>query len=110
MYVKKDRARNRFYFIIKVDRKMDAKTAKSIEALRIETAITTTLVSYYLPPTANLNDARAKIRSELAEAANIKSKQTREGVLTSLNFIGAHLSEMKHLDNNGLALFAGQCI
>jgi|UniRef100_A0A6C0E994 peptide subunit release factor 1 (eRF1) len=46
----------------------------SIAALGSYTGLGTSLVSFVLPPNAQLSQAIAKIRSELSTAANVQSR------------------------------------
>ena len=67
----------------------------------------TELVTVYIPAGANLNDIMTQLRNEESTAENIKSKQVRKNVTTSLDKIVRHLQLYKKTPENGLAVFCG---
>jgi len=67
----------------------------------------TELVSVYVPAKYSLHEIVNQLRQELSTAENIKSKQVRKNVTTSLEKIMRHLQLYKRTPENGLALFCG---
>jgi peptide chain release factor subunit 1 len=67
----------------------------------------TELVTVYIPAGANMADVVTQLRNEGSTAENIKSKQVRKNVTTSLDKIIRHLQLYKRLPQNGLAVFCG---
>jgi len=72
--------------------------------LRETRSPTTTLISYYLRGGPNLSGAF--LREEIAQAGNIKSKQTRDGVLAALRAIQRELKDLARVPESGLCVFA----
>lgn len=68
----------------------------------------TELVSLYVTPDKNLDDVRQQISSEIGEAQNIKSKQTRKNVTSALETIEQALKTYRQTPDNGLVLLAGE--
>jgi len=77
---------------------------KEIEGLR---GRGTELVSVYIPAGYDINKIAAHISQEQGTATNIKSKQTRDNVISALEKIIQHLKLFSSTPPNGLALFAG---
>ncbi|MDC0367069.1 hypothetical protein OAM67_01445 [bacterium] len=67
----------------------------------------TSIVSYLLRAGTSVHKAQANLQSELAVAANIKSKNTRKDVTKALNSMSCKLKTFARVPNNGLALYAG---
>ena len=67
----------------------------------------TELVSVYVPAGYDLNKIVAHLAEEQGTASNIKSKQTRDNVISSLEKMLQHLKLFKTNPPNGLVLFAG---
>lgn len=67
----------------------------------------TELVSVYVPAGYDLNKISAHISQEQGTATNIKSKQTRDNVISALEKIIQHLKLFNQTPPNGLAVFAG---
>lgn len=84
--------------------------AAQIAALRETRSPTTTLISYYLR--AGPNQSGAFLRDEIAQAANIKAKATRDGVLAALRAIQRQLKDVARIPDSGLCVFASadQCL
>jgi peptide chain release factor subunit 1 len=68
----------------------------------------TELVSLYVTPDKNLDDVRTQIASEVGEAQNIKSKQTRKNVTSALETLEQALKTYRDTPDNGLVLLAGE--
>lgn len=67
----------------------------------------TELVSVYIPPDKNISDVRNHLISEKNEAANIKSKKTRNNVQSALSSLASQLSNYKETPDNGMVVFSG---
>ena len=67
----------------------------------------TELVSVYIPAGYDLNKITTHISQEQGTAGNIKSKQTRDNVISALEKMLQHLKLFKQTPPNGLAAFAG---
>lgn len=67
----------------------------------------TELVSVYVPAGYDLNKIVAHLSEEQGTASNIKSKQTRDNVISALEKMLQHLKLYKRNPPNGLVLFAG---
>lgn len=77
---------------------------KEVEGLR---GRGTELVSVYVPAGYDLNKIATHIADEQGTATNIKSKQTRDNVISALEKIIQHLKLFPKTPPNGLAIFAG---
>ncbi|MEM3422374.1 MAG: peptide chain release factor aRF-1 [Candidatus Bilamarchaeaceae archaeon] len=67
----------------------------------------TELISVYIPAGSPIHDMGNKLRQEMSQASNIKSKTTRTNVIGALERIIGHLKIFKQTPQNGLAVFAG---
>ena len=83
------------------------KIKKKIEELKSYKGSGTQLVSVYIPANYPIPEVSAKIREEINQASNIKSKQTRTNVIGALERIANALKHFKKTPENGLIIFAG---
>lgn len=67
----------------------------------------TELISVYIPAGSAVHETSNKLREEMNQASNIKSKSTRTNVLGALEKIIGHLKLFRKPPENGLAVFAG---
>jgi peptide chain release factor subunit 1 len=67
----------------------------------------TQLISVYIPAGSAVHDMSNKLREELSQASNIKSKSTKTNVMDALEKIIGHLKIFKKAPDNGLAVFCG---
>ncbi len=67
----------------------------------------TELISVYIPAGSAVHEMSGKLREEMSQASNIKSKSTRTNVLGALEKIIGHLKLFRKPPENGLAVFAG---
>ena len=67
----------------------------------------TELVTVYIPAGQNINLVQKQLEAEKSTAANIKSKQTRNAVIDSLDRIIREMKGIKKTPENGLAIFSG---
>lgn len=67
----------------------------------------TQLISVYIPSGSPIHDMSNKLREEMSQASNIKSKQTRTNVTGALEKIINYLKMFKQTPPNGLAVFSG---
>jgi peptide chain release factor subunit 1 len=81
---------------------------RTLEELESYRGVGTTLVTLYVPPTTLLSDVAQKMRMEVGEASNIKSKQTQTAVVSALTSILARLKNYRETPKNGLAIFVGE--
>ncbi len=80
---------------------------RTLKKLRQFRGSGTQLVSVYIPASYPIPEIAAKIREEMNQAQNIKSKQTRNNVIAALDRINNALKHFKKTPPNGLVLFAG---
>jgi peptide chain release factor subunit 1 len=67
----------------------------------------TELISVYIPAGSAVHEMGNKLREEMSQASNIKSKSTRTSVLGALERIMNYLKMFKKPPPNGLAVFCG---
>ncbi|MBI2079656.1 peptide chain release factor 1, partial [Candidatus Micrarchaeota archaeon] len=67
----------------------------------------TELISVYIGAGAPLHDTTGKLREEMSQASNIKSKSTRTNVTGALERVIQHFKIYKSTPENGIAVFAG---
>ncbi|MFH1211467.1 MAG: peptide chain release factor aRF-1 [Candidatus Woesearchaeota archaeon] len=67
----------------------------------------TELVTVYIPQGYDLNKITAHVAQEQGTASNIKSKQTRDNVISALEKMNQHLKLFTKTPVHGLAVFAG---
>jgi peptide subunit release factor 1 (eRF1)/transcriptional regulator with XRE-family HTH domain len=67
----------------------------------------TQLISVFIPAGSQVHEMTNKLREELSQASNIKSKQTKTNVSDALEKIIGHLKIFKKTPENGLAVFCG---
>jgi len=67
----------------------------------------TELVSVYIPPDKKISDVVKHMREELSQSANIKSKQTKKNVQSSIEVIMQRLKLFPKPPAKGLVLFVG---
>ncbi|MFA5077579.1 MAG: peptide chain release factor aRF-1, partial [Candidatus Micrarchaeia archaeon] len=67
----------------------------------------TELVSVYIPAGYPIHETGNRLREEINQAGNIKSKTTRNNVIGALERIIAHLKLFKQTPPNGMVAFAG---
>ncbi len=67
----------------------------------------TELVTVYIPQGYDLNNIINHLSEEQGTATNIKSKSTRENVISALEKMIQHLRLFKQTPENGLAIFSG---
>ncbi len=67
----------------------------------------TELITLYIPPDKNIADVVSQLRSELSQAENIKSKQTRVNVIGGLEAILQRLKMFKKPPEHGMVIVSG---
>ncbi|MBU0591484.1 peptide chain release factor aRF-1 [Candidatus Micrarchaeota archaeon] len=67
----------------------------------------TELISVYIPAGSQVHDMSNKLREEMSQASNIKSKSTKTNVLGALERIANYLKIFKKPPANGISVFAG---
>ncbi|WP_292467793.1 peptide chain release factor aRF-1 [Methanolobus sp.] len=79
---------------------------KKLEELRVKKGRGTELISLYIPPTKQISDVTSQLKGEHGQAANIKSKITRDNVQGALESL---LSRLRYVEvpENGIVFFTG---
>ncbi len=79
---------------------------KKLENLRVKKGRGTELVSLYIPPSKHISDVTSQLKGEHGQAANIKSKVTRDNVQGALESL---LSRLRYVEvpENGIVFFTG---
>ncbi len=94
-----------------VGEKMSSKAIyefkRKIERLEKLKGRGTELITLYIPPNKNIADITNQLRSELSQAENIKSKQTRVNVISGLEAILQRLKYFKKPPENGMVIVSG---
>lgn len=67
----------------------------------------TQMISVYIPSGYPIHETSNKLREELGQASNIKSKQTRTNVSDALEKIINYMKMFRKTPDNGLVIFAG---
>ena len=67
----------------------------------------TELISVYIPAGYDINSKISQLEDEQGTASNIKSKQTRDSVISSLEKMIQNLKTFKQTPENGLIIFSG---
>ncbi|MDD5023103.1 MAG: peptide chain release factor aRF-1 [Candidatus ainarchaeum sp.] len=67
----------------------------------------TQLISVYIPAGYPIHEVSGKLREELSQASNIKSKSTKTNVSSALEKIINHLKVYNKTPKNGICIFAG---
>lgn len=80
---------------------------KKLEQLEKMKGRGTELITLYIPPDKNIAEISNHLRSELSEAENIKSKQTRKNVIDGLEAILQRLKHYKKPPEHGMVLVSG---
>ncbi|MDD4353662.1 MAG: peptide chain release factor aRF-1, partial [Candidatus Nanoarchaeia archaeon] len=80
------------------------KIIKKLEKIK---AGATELVSLYIPDNYDINTVKNQLSSELSLSSNIKSKQTRKAVLSSIEKAIAAIKPYNKTPSNGLIVFTG---
>ena len=70
----------------------------------------TSMVSFHIPPSYNLDKLKDKVIGEMASANNIKSSLNRHSVISALKKIQEFLKDLKGSPSAGMAIFAEQDI
>lgn len=80
---------------------------KQIKKLASYKGSGTQLISVYIPAGSQVHEMSNKLREELSQASNIKSKSTKTNVMGALEKIIGHLKIFKKPPENGLSVFCG---
>ena len=79
---------------------------RKLEELRTKKGRGTELVSLYIPPDKQISDVTSQLKGEHGQAANIKSKGTRDNVQGALSSLLSRLRYVK-VPENGIVFFTG---
>lgn len=100
-----------YYSMAKEELKIDAqqrhKLKKIVKELEVHRGRHTELISVYIPQGYDIVKIINHLQQEQGTASNIKSKATRDNVITSLEKMVQHLKLFKQTPENGLAAFSG---
>jgi len=91
----------------KLDSKLKYEFKRKLEELEKYKGRGTELITLYIPPDKNIADITSQLRSELSQAANIKSKQTRTHVIAGLEAILQRLKFFRKPPKNGMVIISG---
>jgi peptide chain release factor subunit 1 len=67
----------------------------------------TQLISVYIPAGYPLHEVTNKLRNELGQASNIKSKSTKINVMDALEKVIGYMKNLGKTPENGVAIFCG---
>ncbi len=80
---------------------------KELKKLKKYSGSGTELISVYIPVDYPIHETTTRLRTELGQASNIKSKSTKNNVSDALEKIINHLKLYNKPPKNGICLFAG---
>ncbi|MEM3791104.1 MAG: peptide chain release factor aRF-1 [Candidatus Micrarchaeaceae archaeon] len=80
---------------------------REIKRLKSIRGTGTQLISVYIPAGFSIAEEMSRLRDEYSQSSNIKSKTTRNNVLSALDKIMQYLKLFKEVPKNGLAIFCG---
>ena len=80
---------------------------RELRNLKKMRGIGTELISLYIPPSYPIAEVTNKLRDELGQASNIKSKTTRLNVQAAIEKIIQYLKLFREPPKNGIAIFCG---
>jgi len=80
---------------------------KMLKKLSKFSGVGTQLISTYIPVGSPIHDTTNKLREEVNQASNIKSKSTRLNVVGALERIIQNLKQYKKTPKNGVGVFCG---
>lgn len=83
------------------------KVKRLIKKLETAKGNGTSFVSLYIPAGDNINKHMQLLTQELAGAESIKSRQTRQSVITAITSSRERLKLFKNTPENGLCIFCG---
>ncbi|RUM33554.1 MAG: peptide chain release factor 1 [Archaeoglobus sp.] len=87
--------------------KLQYEFKRKLEELEKYRGKGTELITLYIPPDKNIADVSSQLRSELSQASNIKSKQTRTNVMAGLEAILQRLKMFKKPPEHGMVIISG---
>lgn len=80
---------------------------KVIKKLSKYSGVGTQLISAYIPAGSPVHEMTNKLREEISQASNIKSKSTKLNVIGALERIIQNLKQYRKTPKNGIAVFCG---
>jgi len=84
------------------------KIRKLIKSLELCRGNGTSMISLLIPPKDQIAPVSKKIADELGTATNIKSRVTRQSVITALTSVQARLKLYNKVPPNGLVIYCGE--
>ncbi len=85
----------------------ELQSKQIVNRLATYTGNGTEMISLYIPRSYDVSRVYNNITSEMSEAKNIKSKQTKKNVQRALKMIQSFLKQLPELPNNGIIIFSG---
>lgn len=98
---------NRNLKLLDMTSKLIYEFKRKLEELERYKGRGTELITLYIPPDKNIADVVSQLRSELSQAENIKSKQTRVNVIGGLEAILQRLKMFKKPPEHGMVIVSG---
>jgi len=80
---------------------------KTLEAIRDKHGRGTELISLYIPHDKQISDVTSQLREESGQASNIKSRVTRQNVLSAIESLLSRLRLIPKAPLNGVVIFCG---
>ncbi len=81
---------------------------KKLDVLKDKKGFHTALITLTIPPSKKLHDVINYLENEISESSNIKDKNNRKNVLSSIRSLIERLRLYKDVPKNGLVMFSGQ--
>ncbi len=81
---------------------------KKLDILKNKKGFHTGLITLTIPPRKKLHDVIGYLENEIGESSNIKDKNNRKNVLSSIRSLIERLKLYKDVPPNGLVLFSGE--
>ncbi len=81
---------------------------KKLDTLKEKKGFHTALITLTIPPSKKVHDVIGYLEKEISESSNIKDKNNRKNVLSSIRSLIERLRLYKEFPENGLVMFAGQ--
>lgn len=79
-----------------------------IQLSKVRSEFGTSLITMYIPGKTNINQITSMINSEISKCSNIKNKNVKNNVSSSLLKILNDVKYYKEFPKNGLAIFCGE--
>ncbi len=80
---------------------------RTLEALRDKHGRGTELISLYIPHDKQIHEVASQLREEFGQASNIKSRVTRQNVMSAIESLLSRLKLIPKAPENGVVIFCG---